>query len=513
MTDSSNNDNNVQKRREIYELPISLLRLFDINITNLLGRRQFYRWLNKEKSFPSEMTDLIEELIIESIVKKKEKESGVESELIWVMVEKVRFDFFFLDCLFEYPPSPKKWVWLFYLNTTPSTLELLAEQLVSKNIPDFKSLGLPFYSSETIIFLEKSAFGETELSLSIIENHLNKFLKVNRNYKGDLLWAEDEYCGGYDIESESSDDEEETESEGESDNISEEDCIFENWFTKDCILTELKSKSLENLYSDNSESKKVGKKIKDLLIANSTAASRLSKDPVFVVSKDLGELLKLWDSTTEKISLKWKEWVGFLKKKEALDIKLNQELSPLRLFCFLKVQLQKIYCAYEKLKDVEEVIFSNQRFLLVEESDQPFQEIRNAINARLEKCLIWTERLEKFEWEKGDEKKDWREWKKPEYGYQNWKHQEEKLIQYYLTELGSEIVESSQKGSDIRRKLREPILHSGPQKKLEEIFADLSITDNLINSSQTTRSESRNMEKEEKNSIHEQILYQFLRDI
>jgi len=63
----------------------------------------------------------------------------------------------------------------------------LSERLVSKNIPDFRSLDIQFYSSETIIFLEKSAFGETEISPLTVEKHLDKFLKVNRNYKGDLL--------------------------------------------------------------------------------------------------------------------------------------------------------------------------------------------------------------------------------------------------------------------------------------------------------------------------------------
>jgi len=78
-----------------------------------------------------------------------------------------------------------------------------------------------------------------------------------------------------------------------------------------------------------------------------------------------------------------------LKEKQTLDIELNQELNPLRLLCFLKVQLQKIYCAYEKLRDVEETIFTSSRFPLAsEENDQPLQEIRNAINTRLEKCLI-----------------------------------------------------------------------------------------------------------------------------
>jgi len=101
---------------------------------------------------------------------------------------------------------------LFYLNKVFDSPKKLSEQLLSEDVPDFKSLGFPFYSSETIIFLEKSAFGEMETSFSVVEKNLSKFLEVNEEYKRTLLLAEYEHsiCS---TESESSDDEEETKSD------------------------------------------------------------------------------------------------------------------------------------------------------------------------------------------------------------------------------------------------------------------------------------------------------------
>jgi len=48
------------------------------------------------------MTDLIEELIIESIVEQRENESGIDY-VEWVISDKIEFDYFF-----EFTISPKK---------------------------------------------------------------------------------------------------------------------------------------------------------------------------------------------------------------------------------------------------------------------------------------------------------------------------------------------------------------------------------------------------------------------
>jgi hypothetical protein len=495
MTDSRNNDNNVQKGREIYKFPVSLLRLFGINVTNLLGRRQFYRWLNEKKPFSVDIVDLIEEVIVKSIIKEREDESGIVDGIIWVISDKVEFDYFF-----EYTTSPKTWVWLFYLNTTPDSHKQLVEQLVSRNVPDFRSLDLPFYSSETIIFLEKSAFGETEVSLSVTEKHLDKFLEVNKSYKSDLLWANYERYG-YNTESETSDDEEETESGSGISDISEEFWISENWFTERYIPTELKSKSLEKLYSGDLDSKRTEKKIRGALITKSAEVGWSSKDPIFIVSKDLNALVELWDLTTKKISLKWREWIDFLTKEEVLGAQafLSQEFTQPQLPNLLK-NIQKICCAYWGLKSTEEIILLGSDPSEFEENNRSLQKIRDIFHTRLEKHLIWLERLEKCEWEKGDEKKDWKKWKKSEYGYQNWKRRKEKLIQWLIGSK-TEKKEISQGESDDRRKPKELTPYSELEKEWEEFFAKLNITEQQLN------------EIKEKNFLQEQILYQLLKDI